>query len=361
MLLRELYKAGVRFDCASERELLEVQKLAGLETPMKDNILYANPCKSGRDLAAAKEVGSPVTVVDSVEEVQKLSELAYTGGALVRIAVDDSSSAMPFSTKFGCSPGLVGIIAKEAQRLGIPLKGVSFHVGSGCGGDGAAYRGAIYAAYHSLLTMKACGHAEAATIDLGGGFLPEATDFRRKAATIRGAMEDLTGTRAGPIQWVAEPGRYFATNAFDLFVQVIGKKSATEGYKYTIDESLYGQFSGILFDYAAPQWYRVKAATGSEPKRGRSKGVIFGRTCDSVDVIARAEEMEELEVGDWLWFPQMGAYARATASEFNGFPTPPVIVADESFALEESEADPPKIVRRMPPVSARAFWEATRS
>jgi len=32
--------------------------------------------------------------------------------------------------------------------------------------------------------------------------------------------------------------------------------------------------------------------------------------------------MEELEVGDWLWFPQMGSYTNATANEFNGFPKP---------------------------------------
>jgi ornithine decarboxylase len=36
--------------------------------------------------------------------------------------------------------------------------------------------------------------------------------------------------------------------------------------------------------------------------------------------------MEELEVGDWLWFPHMGAYTTVTASEFNGFPKPPVFL-----------------------------------
>jgi hypothetical protein len=31
----------------------------------------------------------------------------------------------------------------------------------------------------------------------------------------------------------------------------------------------------------------------------------------------------QLNVGDWLWFPHMGAYTSVTASEFNGFPSPP--------------------------------------
>jgi ornithine decarboxylase len=40
-------------------------------------------------------------------------------------------------------------------------------------------------------------------------------------------------------------------------------------------------------------------------------------------MIAHSEEMEDLEIGDWLWFPNMGAYTSVTASEFNGFPRPP--------------------------------------
>ena len=59
--------------------------------------------------------------------------------------------------------------------------------------------------------------------------------------------------------------------------------------------------------------------------RPKTNGLIMGRTCDSVDIIARSESMEELEVGDWLWFPEMGSYTNATANEFNGFPKPPII------------------------------------
>jgi hypothetical protein len=44
--------------------------------------------------------------------------------------------------------------------------------------------------------------------------------------------------------------------------------------------------------------------------------------------------MEELEVGDWLWFPHMGAYTTVTASEFNGFPKPPVFL-DEADELPQ--------------------------
>jgi hypothetical protein len=44
--------------------------------------------------------------------------------------------------------------------------------------------------------------------------------------------------------------------------------------------------------------------------------------------------MEELDVGDWLRFPRMGAYTRATASEFNGFPTPDVFILDKQQCIQ---------------------------
>ena len=35
--------------------------------------------------------------------------------------------------------------------------------------------------------------------------------------------------------------------------------------------------------------------------------------------------------GDWLLFPNMGAYTSVTSSEFNGFPRPPVYELAESM------------------------------
>ncbi len=356
-LLNTLYDAGVGFDCASERELLEVKKLA--RGTAHDRIVYANPCKSGRDLAVARSIGAPLTVVDSVEEVEKLG--VYAGGALIRIAVDDTGSAMPFSSKFGACPGDVERISAAALAKGLSLRGISFHVGSGCS-NGAAYERAIEAAYTGVLKMTHAGHKRVDTIDIGGGYMSNLTDFKRNAIFIRSAILAVDSQEAeggSKMNWIAEPGRFIASNAFDFFVQVIGKKwdSVSSTWKYTIDDSLYGQFSSILFDYAKPEWVRVRPSLDDAPRQ-RSAGILFGRTCDSVDVIAKADSMEELEVGDWLWFPSMGAYTRATASEFNGFPSPEVFIdaEGEGTTLAEVSAVAPTGVKRMPPVSARAFW-----
>lgn len=55
---------------------------------------------------------------------------------------------------------------------------------------------------------------------------------------------------------------------------------------------------------------------------GSYKSRLFGPTCDSIDVICDCVELPELDIGDWLLFPQMGAYTIAAASSFNGFSPP---------------------------------------
>jgi ornithine decarboxylase len=330
-LLQHLYDAGLGFDCASERELKEVRALG------EAKVIYANPCKSARDIQVARSLGEPLTVVDSVEEVEKLGD--YGGGALIRIAVDDSGSAMPFSSKFGTRD--VSRISQAALATGLRIRGISFHVGSGCA-DADGHAKAIRLAY-KYITQLSSFHNYLNIIDIGGGYLANKRQFWATARSIRTAIRDVEDD-GSHIKWISEPGRFLAANSFDFYVQVIGKKSAAGGWKYTIDDSLYGQFTCILFDHAKPCWVRV--SDGAERRRG--PGIIFGRTCDSVDVIAKAADMEELEVGDWLWFPSMGAYTRATASEFNGFPAPPIFI--EGDAPSWPQGAEPRGVSRMPAV-----------
>lgn len=60
---------------------------------------------------------------------------------------------------------------------------------------------------------------------------------------------------------------------------------------------------------------------------------IFGPTCDSFDLIAKDALLPKLEIGDWMYFKEMGAYTVAAGSEFNGFLRPEMYFLDsEGFA-----------------------------
>ena len=309
-LMTWLSHKGVGFDCASVREVNAVKKIT------KADILFANPCKKRDEIIQSSVADVSTTVVDSHEEIDKLNEIGFQGNSFIRIQVEDAGSMMPFSAKFGLEVSAVMSLAKYAKIKGQPLNGISFHVGSGCK-DPLQYKSAIHQAYDALAQLRVAGHS-ANIVDIGGGFMSEG--FAETAKIIRESQNGL--------KFIAEPGRFFAATSHDLFVRVIGKKAGKKGigWRYTLDESLYGQFSCIPFDHAQPRWIRVRGA--NEEPRKKTSAVLYGRTCDSVDFIAAADEAEELMEGDLLWFPNMGAYTTVTSTEFNGFPKPPSIILE---------------------------------
>ena len=130
-----------------------------------------------------------------------------------------------------------------------------------------------------------------------------------------------------PIRWIAEPGRYFAASFFTLYVPIIGKKRRVDGpgWRYTINESIYGSFSNIPFDHQQPVPTIIKSV-GKGAKLYPAE--IYGRTCDSGDCLGKDFVMPELDEGDWLRFDNMGAYTTVTASEFNGFPKPELYIEE---------------------------------
>jgi len=316
-LMRWMAQKNVGFDCASAREISIAKQI-----DMNANIIFANPCKKMDDIIHASTYNANLTVIDSREEIDKLHEAGWKGSSLLRLRVEDTKSLMPFSAKFGADFTSVEGFAQYAKLKGQKLHGISFHVGSGCE-DPEQYKKAIEASNKGISILRMFGHY-ANIIDIGGGFTTHS--FTKAAKAIRESKFAPTlKTRV-----IAEPGRFFAYSSHDLFVRVIGKKEAQggkNGFRYTIDESLYGQFSCIPFDHARPKWIRVREE--GEPRRRSTPAVIYGRTCDSLDYIASSEEAEELKEGDWLWFPHMGAYTTVTSTEFNGFPKPPSLVIQE--------------------------------
>jgi diaminopimelate decarboxylase len=71
----------------------------------------------------------------------------------------------------------------------------------------------------------------------------------------------------------------------------------------------------------------ARAMHSTQQRDQNCRGTFFGPTCDSMDVIAKDTEIEELFVGDWLAFEQMGAYTNAAATTFNGMPKPLMVYA----------------------------------
>ena len=330
------------FDCAS---LHEMRAAVGTGLVSAGDILYAHPCKPPTEILGAQALGVQRTVVDSEEEVDKLADAGWRGSVLLRLRVPDGGSRQPFGKKFGAKPERAGDILRAASRRGVRMEGVSFHVGSECERP-EQFDAALAACRQVFDAAEAAGVRGLRTIDVGGGFLPDATHFAAAASAIRGAQARLfpTGLAADgrPLQWLAEPGRFLAAPTHTLFVPVIGRKRGEDGaWCYTLDESVYGAFSNVIMDGARPVFevaLRRKARL-QEPSVAQ-RCTLFGRTCDSADTLSETAVLPELHVGDSLRVANMGAYTRVTATEFNGFPLTQAIYVDDRAeeAAERREA-----------------------
>ena len=123
--------------------------------------------------------------------------------------------------------------------------------------------------------------------------------------------------------------RFFAESAATLGCMVFGERSRPhgQGQDYWITDGLYGSFNCLLYDHAtlapAPLLQaqisgRCPAGLAHSLKGPLAPSTVFGPTCDGADQILQAYPLPQLRRGDWLVFPNMGAYTLVGACKFNG-------------------------------------------
>jgi len=317
--------SNMGFDCASLSEIDSVRKLS-----KNTRILYAQPCKTATDIGESLRRGVHASVVDSPEELEKMGRAGWKGELLIRLLVPDSNSKQPFGKKFGAPIQWVPEILEQAKRYRIPVKGLSFHVGSECGNPDQFAR--ALQVCRLAMDIGAEMKTDMTTIDIGGGFLPDRANFAGVASSLEAARELYFSTDRSPsgkpLQWIAEPGRFLSSTTHTLYTPVIGRKrglpstdSDTPEFRYTLHESIYGFFSNLPFDGQKPVFDLVYKKNKPYVDR-KFRSVLFGRTCDGADIIAPNIELPVLDEGDWFKVDNMGAYTSVSASEFNGFPKP---------------------------------------
>jgi ornithine decarboxylase len=163
------------------------------------------------------------------------------------------------------------------------------------------------------------GYSQVKILDIGGGF-PAPYDkhvrpYRELAKTINVELKRLFPP---DIEILAEPGRFFVATAATAVSSVIGKSIRDGRQCYYINDGVYHTFSGVIFDHIQ---YHFQAF-----KRGTTQVcAVFGPTCDALDTISLTEELPDLELGDFLFSKNVGAYTHASSTSFNGFPPAKVV------------------------------------
>jgi len=327
-VVRTLFQAGASFDVASMPEFRIVYEFIK-DMPAKarqdwiwDKIIYAHPIKADATLRELDPY-KPLVTYDNAEEIRKIAKHAPHAGLALRLKVLNTGAMVELSSKFGAAPGEAVDLILEADRAGLVVEGLSFHVGSQTTNFDNFVQ-AINLAASVFEEARARGYTKMNLLDIGGGF-PAPYDksvkpFRELARKINAELDRLFPR---DIQILAEPGRFMVATAGTTVSTIVGKAMRDGKLCYYIDDGVYHTFSGILFDHCTYHF-------GAFKKGPQELCTVFGPTCDALDVVSMSENLpSNLERGDLLFSKNIGAYSIASSTTFNGFPPAKVVHVNE--------------------------------
>ena len=304
-------------DVASSGEI-SIATQAGFSV---SDMIHSHPVKREADIEESARLGVNWFVFDNADEIPKLAQHAPGCNLLLRVAIKNGSCVVDLSSKFGASREDVLSLLLAASRSGLNVRGIAFHVGSQSSDPG------VYASALKLVD----GIFEQGwnlglpldTLDIGGGF---PVSYREPMPSVAEFCEvvsrGVSRLQQADVTVLCEPGRCISGSSATLITRVTGRARRQGTPWFYIDDGVYGAFSGRLFDHCD---YRLI----SDRRGRRGRCVVAGPTCDSIDVVSRDQVLPRLDVGDLLLVPGMGAYTSASATSFNGFEPPRMVVLDE--------------------------------
>lgn len=336
-VVRLLADLGVGFDCASKLEINQILEM-GVDP---SRIIYANPCKQSSFVKFAARKNVDLMTFDNEAELVKIKALFPHARLVLRILPTTQFKVQcELGNKFGCHPKNVETLLLKAQELDLNVMGISFHVGSGAE-EAEAFACAVKQAHEAFEMAQAIGF-DMQLLDVGGGFPGQESapiTFKEVAVVLNQALDQYFPSESN-VRIIAEPGRFFVASAFTLAVNIIAKKvvardlsdnngppdgrhnsqSLTQNdepsYMYYVNDGVYGSFNSLMYDHAHVEPNVLKS------KDSLFSSSVWGPTCDGLDCIMEECRLPKMEVGEWIYFPDMGAYTMAAGSTFNGMPRP---------------------------------------
>jgi len=323
-VINVLHKEGCHFDIATQGEvkLLENNGVSAGKT------IHTHPIKRDIDIRSTLRFGCTTFVVDNEFELEKFVRYKERVGLLLRLSFPNPDAVVNLSKKFGLSVEDAPAFINRAEQLGVHVKGLSFHVGS----QSRLNQPHVDAIRKSMEVIEASRRTRdipMSILDIGGGFPINYDGTGIDIEEFCNPISAIINTLPKNIRVIAEPGRYIAGPAMTCITSVIGKAVRDDIPWYYMDDGVYNSFSGQIFDHAVYPIISIrKGATRSS--------VLAGPTCDSIDVISENIELPDLNIGDLIVAPMMGAYTSATATEFNSLPRTNIIAVN---VKEQSGSD----------------------
>lgn len=329
---QKLASLGLGVDVVSLGELAVARKAGFLPARIH---LHGNN-KSAEELKTALEWGVQAVVVDSLDELDFLEQLAekiqVKGRIWLRIMPGISVETHQYTqtahpaSKFGLpfEDGQAAEAIRRARRSSwLSLTGLHVHLGSQFF-EPEPYRLAIA----RLAELAERENFIPEEISPGGGW---------------GVPYNLQGKTGDPFPWldnvcttiqvefqkrgwplprlVIEPGRWIAARAGLAIYSVGAVKTAGSGARFVAVD-------GGMADNIRPALYQAQymaLPVESHPGSELHKCTLVGKFCETGDVLIQEIDLPDLKRGDLLAIPVSGAYHLSMASNYNLAPRPVVL------------------------------------
>jgi diaminopimelate decarboxylase len=343
-VVRIVAEEGLGLDVCTGGELA-VALAAGM--PAERIKVHGNN-KSTSELTRALDAGVGWIVVDSFDELDRLTELARSRPVrpriMIRVTVGVEAHTHEFiataheDQKFGFSlaSGAAFAVAARIVRDGVlELSGLHSHIGSQIfdtsGFEVSARR--VLGLQDAIRTELGLEPPE---LDLGGGFGiaytsqdDPATPGDLAGRLVKIVEQECAGRRLRVPHLSIEPGRALIGPAmFTLYT--VGTVKDVDGIRtyVSVDGGMSDNIRTALYDasYSATLASRTSAAA---PMLAR----VVGKHCEAGDIVVKDEFLPaDVRPGDLVAVPGTGAYCRSMASNYNHVPRPPVVAVVEGRA-----------------------------
>ncbi|MFH4979308.1 hypothetical protein AB6A40_006017 [Gnathostoma spinigerum] len=329
-LLAEQHDIG--FYCSNEKDID-----AALGLVSTDRIIYANPLWTKKTLRNAADLGINMISFESEAELRRIADHHPSASLVLRICVNPSLNEDPVHNDHTVVLKAPAIFCL-AEQLGMKIVGLSFSVG-------AETRSLVIYEYavmqcRRLLDVAASYNHHISILDIGGGF-PTPTplsssvpSFQTVASAINIALDEyFPKSEFNDLHIIAEPGRYFAASAFLLVTNIIEKcctdacnvtndeyDSGSTAFIYHTNEGFFGSFGCLLSEKCCPC---CEPLWDSESDIDTvTYASIRGPTHNDLDVIQSVTRLQQMKVGDWLLWKDMGAYSMGNEETLGETSTP---------------------------------------
>jgi len=359
---------GLGLDCVSIGELA-VARHAGVDLAAVH--LHGN-AKPGRELATALEWGIGRVVVDSLDELETLGELARgrrePQAVLLRLnpGIDVHTHAHvqtgQLDSKFGLpiATGMAEAAVRRALEMpGLRLAGLHMHLGSQIV-DLAPLRRAIHDLFSFAAAMRDRLDWTIEEFSPGGGMgvayrpgdpAPEVAEYVRLLAEA--TLEAAHAAGLEPPRLVLEPGRALIARAVVALYRVVAVKEIVGVRRFVaVDGGMGDNIRPALYDarYHVVRADRLEAAA-------TERTTVVGRYCESGDVLLRDVGLPPVEPGALLAIPMAGAYTLSMASNYNLVPRPALLLLQngDHHIIQRRETVDDLLARDipLPPMAAR--------